>query len=525
MLSSITWGTWDQLHWRGEYIKYSEGSYLDCGESTHDETTPGAEYTALHRRRLIQQVPGAHSSSWRHRPTGKKGSQSPLFQRLLEKLVRQAPSVIPRYGLPRHGLTRASSFQSLPQPCLPAAGGLDESRAQYKTAQVQNLLEAVCSLVEVLLRRRRGKRNKQSGKPHEALVHVVEFCGGAGYIAIPLAALYSSDEVRVTLLDMKTHSLVIAQDRIKEAGLKNIEIRRERLEEFQFKGTGKPAADSFDIGVALHACGAASDIAQELCVTAGAAYVMAPCCIGKIRSSRRPGITRRAKGGARSRTLSEFRRQQMSAYRAILDAADEPASKYDDAEEEDEVAEDNGGEEYEDGEWKTANHSIVAEAGEKNLPTDPSTVVYPRSVAIRSVLSAPEWATIARAADFGHREMKEYDEEQRKRRMAKSFIEADRQLFASEAGYDTLLSIMLPRTATPKNDVLVGWPRQWAGVSAHAEDEVSGGHIIGFNNEIQNALMTMVAPDPPAVRNDSTIEQPQKNMEKAIKLLEKQLFG
>jgi predicted secreted Zn-dependent protease len=121
--------------------------------------------------------------------------------------------------------------------------------------------------------------------------------------------------------------------------------------------------------------------------------------------------------------------------------------------------------------------------------------------------------------------MKEYDEEQRKRRMAKSFIEADRQLFASEAGYDTLLSIMLPRTATPKNDVLVGWPRQWAGVSAHAEDEVSGGHIIGFNNEIQNALMTMVAPDPPAVKNDSTIERPQKNMEKAIKLLEKQLFG
>ena len=75
------------------------------------------------------------------------------------------------------------------------------------------------------------------------------------------------------------------------------------------------SASSFDIGVALHACGAASDLSQELCLTHRAAYVMAPCCIGKIRSSRRPGVTRRAKGGARSISA---RHAQQSQYEACM---------------------------------------------------------------------------------------------------------------------------------------------------------------------------------------------------------------
>lgn len=52
--------------------------------------------------------------------------------------------------------------------------------------------------------------------------------------------------------------------------------------------------------------------------------------------------------------------------------------------------------------------------------------------------------------------------------MAKSFIEHDRQLRAIEAGYNTHVSVMRPRTATPKNDVLVGWPTEW-------EVELEGG--------------------------------------------------
>ena len=98
---------------------------------------------------------------------------------------------------------------------------------------------------------------------------------------------------------------------------------------------------------------------------------------------------------------------------------------------------------------------------ERNLPTDPTALRYPRSGLIQTVLSTRDWAAIAKAADFGHREVTEYDAGQRRRRVAKSFIEQDRQLRAAEQGYSTCLAVMLPRTASPKNDVLVGWPSEW----------------------------------------------------------------
>ena len=41
--------------------------------------------------------------------------------------------------------------------------------------------------------------------------------------------------------------------------------------------------EPFDVGIALHACGGASDVAMEKCVRARAAYVIAPCCVVRIR--------------------------------------------------------------------------------------------------------------------------------------------------------------------------------------------------------------------------------------------------
>ena len=43
------------------------------------------------------------------------------------------------------------------------------------------------------------------------------------------------------------------------------------------------ASRAFDIGIAFHACGSASDFAQLQCMRARAAYVMCPCCIGKLK--------------------------------------------------------------------------------------------------------------------------------------------------------------------------------------------------------------------------------------------------
>ena len=84
---------------------------------------------------------------------------------------------------------------------------------------------------------------------HTTQVHVVEFCAGAGYVALPLAALYPTT-VAVTLLDMKEQSLVIARNRLRAARLTNVAIRKERLEVTSNGGGGErescASCDMFD---------------------------------------------------------------------------------------------------------------------------------------------------------------------------------------------------------------------------------------------------------------------------------------
>jgi hypothetical protein len=44
-----------------------------------------------------------------------------------------------------------------------------------------------------------------------------------------------------------------------------------------------PCAGRVDVALALHACGAATDYALLQAASARAAYIVSPCCIGKIR--------------------------------------------------------------------------------------------------------------------------------------------------------------------------------------------------------------------------------------------------
>lgn len=152
----------------------------------------------------------------------------------------------------------------------------------------------------------------------------------------------------------------------------------------------------FDVGIALHACGEvrrrvdplsswlitllttvlpvqATDMALQKCIDARAAYVLAPCCVGKVQ------------------------------------------------------------------------HSALS---------------YPRSEALTAELSRAEYEVLARAADFGHSSelAVAQTEVNRRRRRCKTLLESDRNTRAREAGYASWLFVMHPRSATPKNDVLVGVP-------------------------------------------------------------------
>ena len=80
------------------------------------------------------------------------------------------------------------------------------------------------------------------------------------------------------MVDSKPASVAIARDRCMKAGLTNLEILESQIETF---------SGDFDLGVALHACGSASDFVLKRCINQRAAFVVASCCVGKILADRR----------------------------------------------------------------------------------------------------------------------------------------------------------------------------------------------------------------------------------------------
>ena len=75
MLSSITWGTWDQLHWRGEYIKYSENTLYVTPEDVQ------AVFVAITAHRLTAP---AHQSTHSMQMSAFDGEK--LSQKLLDSV-------------------------------------------------------------------------------------------------------------------------------------------------------------------------------------------------------------------------------------------------------------------------------------------------------------------------------------------------------------------------------------------------------------------------------------------------------
>lgn len=63
-----------------------------------------------------------------------------------------------------------------------------------------------------------------------------------------------------------------------------------------------------------------------------------------------------------------------------------------------------------------------------------------------------------RAADFGHQDIELYSDIDIMRRICKSYIELDRQMHLSENGYNSRLVVMTPKSCSPKNDMIIGWP-------------------------------------------------------------------
>ena len=86
---------------------------------------------------------------------------------------------------------------------------------------------------------------------------------------MPLAAMLP--HCTVTIVELKARSLEIARGRAAAAGLTNVRFVCGDLGAFD---------EPFDVGLALHACGTASDLVLRACVAARACFVVCPCCTG-----------------------------------------------------------------------------------------------------------------------------------------------------------------------------------------------------------------------------------------------------
>ncbi|XP_034158715.2 glutathione S-transferase C-terminal domain-containing protein isoform X2 [Pangasianodon hypophthalmus] len=146
-------------------------------------------------------------------------------------------------------------WESLPAGVNPTEGKMSDTRAVRKRQQLNNLVAMVKEL---------------AGPDHT----IVDFCSGGGHVGIVLA--HTLPQCQVILIENKEESLVRARDRSSQLGLQNISFIQANLDYF---------IGNFQVGVALHACGVATDMVLDRCVQAKARFVISPCCYGFIQNT------------------------------------------------------------------------------------------------------------------------------------------------------------------------------------------------------------------------------------------------
>ena len=100
---------------------------------------------------------------------------------------------------------------------------------------------------------------------------IVDFCSGGGHLGIVLAHLLP--RCRVVMVDNKEESVRQARIRVAQLKYPNVSLIQSNLDYFN---------GSFDLGVALHACGVATDLVLQACLSNRASFVLCPCCYGNL---------------------------------------------------------------------------------------------------------------------------------------------------------------------------------------------------------------------------------------------------
>lgn len=376
-----------------------------------------------------------------------------LYLLAVDQVLRVKPEFSIGVNSPPSFFIKHSCWKSDSNPADPQAGGLEGIRLKNKRKQVDNVLSVMDFLAERFSSRKLSNDDEGARRPH-----LVEFCASSGYCALPFASKFS--EYQVSILDAKLSSIQIAWKRRQEMPTRcrnSIRVLLGRTEDFR---------EDFDIGVALHACGDATDAVLDLCLGQRAAFCLIPCCVGRLS---------RLALGYHDHTCNAQKGNQCTYSNNDLKITGKCLewSENIDLEDAQQV----------ERRWKQM-WSTMRKSRCDCRPRPRSEVLVQalggNDVAFRS------FAALARAADacrWLHNDVvddgnsdEEVDtheteavsdsakaalEDSKKRKIAKHIVDWDRLQLAREKGYKTYSFTMEPSTCTPKNDILFGYPEEW----------------------------------------------------------------
>eukprot|EP00928_Gymnodinium_smaydae_P096749 TRINITY_DN8608_c0_g1_i5.p1 TRINITY_DN8608_c0_g1~~TRINITY_DN8608_c0_g1_i5.p1 ORF type:complete len:500 (-),score=89.38 TRINITY_DN8608_c0_g1_i5:378-1853(-) len=224
-----------------------------------------------------------------------------------------------------------------------------------------------------------------SGTGHERQRRVVDFGSGSGNMTLPLAFLFP--HVEFVAVDMKKQSIDIMLTKAQDAGLQNVRGHVGMIETYQ---------EPFDVAIALHACGNATDFAMLKAAEHKAAFVVSPCCVGKLKFS--------LKGGnSFSPTWKDW-----TAYSSNHEASQSES---------------------------VAEHSMLLQ--------------HPRSLWLRNQISEDEFSKIATAADHSV-------DSKPVQKLCKLHVEIDRAFSMRELGYYVGIANMSFEEGYSQNECIIG---------------------------------------------------------------------
>lgn len=316
-------------------------------------------------------------------------------------------------------------------------------RGERKKFQVENIALALNSL-----------RLKAGSK-------IVDFGCGSGALTLPLAALLP--ELYFVGVDFKQQSIALLVERALKANLRNVEGFYGRIEIF---------SERFDACVALHACGIATDLALLQALKHRAAYVMSPCCVGKLQIPIEQVILNSAQHMKFQTSIGSISDSVAIDQNSLpnIDSFCKNFTNHPRSLDSNNMALEVSNPNLVKGTENCVVVGRLCQPAETHVSRDSMDNVslglaYPRSKWLRTCISEKEFQVLARAADWSSYDHK--SSSSRLHSLCKIVLELDRNEASRELGYSTdLFSLSNDKAGTVGvSHILVGQPPQLSTIS------------------------------------------------------------